>query len=128
MIGVYFGNSYLVTRSYQDDGVFFLIYLVTVLLFIFKDKIGKWAVAVFSALWFITQFLSHEWYTIFGAGVMGKTEEKIKHFSNALKWLETDGRYVPDVYHTVLHILVLIVLITSIIYICSLRNRKADKQ
>lgn len=123
MIGVYFGNSFLMARSYQDDGVFFLIYLATVLLFIFKEKIGKWAVAVFTALWFITQFLSHEWYTIFGSGVMGKTEEKIKYFSNALKWLETDGRYIPDVYHTILHVLILIVLITSIMYIRSLRKK-----
>lgn len=41
MIGVYFGNSFLVARSYQDDGVFFLIYLATVLLFIFKEKNRK---------------------------------------------------------------------------------------
>ena len=38
MIGVYFGNSFLVARSYQDDGVFFLIYSATVLLFVFKEK------------------------------------------------------------------------------------------
>ena len=88
-----------------------------------RKIIGKWAVAVFTALWFITQFLSHEWYTIFGSGVMGKTEEKIKYFSNALKWLETDGRYIPDVYHTILHVLILIVLITSIMYIRSLRKK-----
>ena len=128
MTGVYFGDSYLVTRSYQDDGVFFLIYSATVLLFIFKEKIGKWAVAVFSAFWFITQFLSHEWYTIFGAGVMGTVEAKYKYFSDAVKWLVIDGKYIPDVYHTVLHILILTVLITSIIYICSSQNKKADKQ
>ena len=128
MIGVYFGDSYLVTRSYQDEGAFFLIYLATVLLFIFKEKIGKWAVAVFSSIWFITQFLSHEWYTIFGAGVMGTVEGKIKYFSNALKWLEIDGRYIPDVYHTVLHLLILTVLITTTVYICNSRKRKADKQ
>ncbi len=54
---------------------------------------------------------------------MGKTEEKIKYFSKALKWLETDGRYIPDVYHTILHVLILIVLITSIMYIRSLRKK-----
>ena len=44
MTGVYFKDSYLVTRSYIDDGLFFVIYLATVVLFLIKDKIGKWAV------------------------------------------------------------------------------------
>ena len=36
MTGVYFKECYLVTRSYKEDGIFFLIYLVCVLLFIFS--------------------------------------------------------------------------------------------
>lgn len=28
------------------------------------------------AMWFVTQFLSHEWYTIFGDGLMGDTENQ----------------------------------------------------
>ena len=44
MTGIYFRNTYLVARSYKDDGIFFLIYLVTIILFIFKEKFGKWAV------------------------------------------------------------------------------------
>lgn len=121
MIGVYFSNSYLVTRSYKDDGLFFLIYLAAMILFIIKEKIGKWAVLVWTSLWFVIQFLCHEWYTIFGKGVMGSLEDKIKYFSGAIKWLEIDGGYIPDVYHTILHILILTVVITSAIYI---RNSK----
>ena len=30
MTGLYFGNKCLVTRSYKEDGIFFLIYLITV--------------------------------------------------------------------------------------------------
>ena len=71
MTGIYFRNTYLVTRSYKDDGIFFLIYLVTIILFIFKEKIGKWAVAVWTSIWFVVQFLCHEWYTIFGKGIIG---------------------------------------------------------
>ncbi len=41
MIGVYFSNSYLVTRSYKDDGIFYLIYLAAMILFIFKKKSGN---------------------------------------------------------------------------------------
>ena len=121
MTGVYFSSSYLVTRSYKDDGLFFLIYSAVMILFIFKEKIGKWAVLVWTSLWFVIQFLCHEWYTIFSKGVMGPLEDKIKYFSGAVKWLEIDGRYIPDVYHTILHILILAVVITSAIYI---RNSK----
>ncbi|MBQ8123913.1 MAG: hypothetical protein IJ170_11530 [Ruminococcus sp.] len=123
MIGIYFSDSYLVTRSYKEDGIFFLFYLVTVILFIFKEKVGKWAVAVWTSIWFVIQFLCHEWYTIFGKGIMGPLEGKIKFFSGAVKWLEIEGRYIPDVYHTILHILILAVVITSAIYI---RNTKSD--
>ena len=123
MTGVYFSNSYLVTRSYKDDGLFFLIYLVAMILFIFKEKIGKWAVWVWTSLWFVIQFLCHEWYTIFSKGVMGSLEDKIKYFSGAVKWLEIDGRYIPDVYHTILHILILAVVITTALYIRNSKKR-----
>lgn len=117
MTGVYFSDSYLVTRSYKDDGIYFLIYLVTVMLFILKERVGKWAVAVWTSIWFAIQFLCHEWYTIFGKGIMGTLDGKIRYFSGAVKWLEIEGRYIPDVYHTILHILILTVVITSVIYI-----------
>lgn len=41
MIGVKFGDKYLVSQSFSEDGVFFIIYTILVLLFIFKEKIGK---------------------------------------------------------------------------------------
>ena len=123
MTGVYFGNACLVTRSYEDDGIFFLIYAAVVMLFIFAEKAGKWAVAVWTSIWFVIQFLCHEWYTIFGKGIMGSLEGKIKFFSGSIKWLEIDGRYIPDVYHTILHILILTVVITSAIYI---KNSKKE--
>ena len=123
MIGVYFSDSYLVTRSYKDDGIFYLIYLAVMVLFIFKEKIGKWAVFVWTSLWFIIQFLCHEWYTIFGKGIMGTLEKKIEFFSGAVKWLEVEGRYIPDVYHTILHILILAVVITSAIYISNSKKQ-----
>ena len=55
MIGVYFNDGYLVTCSYKEDGIFFLIYFSAVVLFIIKDRIGKWAVLIWSVMWLITQ-------------------------------------------------------------------------
>ena len=90
MIGVSFGDKSLVTQSYKEDGVFFLIYLVTVILFIVKVQIGRWFVAVWTSLWFIIQFLCHEWYSIFNSGIMGSIEGKIEYFSGTLQWIRID--------------------------------------
>ena len=121
MTGVYFKDSYLVTRSYIDDGLFFVIYLATVVLFLIKDKIGKWVVLGWSVIWFIAQFMSHEFVTITGNGYENKTH----YFEGALKWLEIDGVYVPDVYHTVLHILILAVIVTGAVYVFQRKSKKA---
>jgi hypothetical protein len=37
MVGVCFGEQYLVTRSYRDDGLFFIIFCVSFLLFVYKE-------------------------------------------------------------------------------------------
>lgn len=125
MTGLYFGDKCLVTRSYSDDGIFFLIYLVAVILFIFKEKIGKWLVMGWLAIWFAIQFMCHEWYTIFNCGFMGSLEGKIQYFSGTIQFLQIEGKYIPDVYHTVLHTLILFALITTIIY--TVKTKKKAK-
>ena len=52
MTGLRFGDKCLVLRSYKDDGIFFLIYLIAVILFIVKEQIGKWFVIVWLLIWF----------------------------------------------------------------------------
>lgn len=120
MIGVYFNDGYLVTRSYKEDGIFFLIYFSAVVLFIIKDRIGKWAVLIWSVIWFITQFMNHELVTITGNNYEGK----MRYFDGALKWLDIEGVYVPDVYHTVLHVLILAVIVAGVIYVVRSKQRK----
>ena len=110
MIGVYFGDKCLVTQSYKEDGVFF--------------QIGKWIVAVWTSIWFVIQFLCHEWYTIFNGGIMGSLEGKIKYFSETVQWIKIEGKYIPDIYHTVLHILILLVIITTFMFIKKTGNKK----
>ena len=56
MVGLSINGSILVTRSYKDDGIFFLIFLVA---FIFKEKVGKYFLLVWLFMWFLTQFLFH---------------------------------------------------------------------
>lgn len=117
MTGLYFGDKCLVTRSYKEDGMFFVIYLVTVIVFLIKESIGKWLVIGWMSMWLVIQFMCHEWYTIFGSGFMGTLEGKIKYFSGTIQWLQIEGKYIPDIYHTILHILILCALTFTIIYV-----------
>ena len=119
MIGVYFGEKYLVTRSYIDDGLFFVIYLVALLLFVYKEKIGKYILNVWLFMWFIAQFFSHWWCTIMGNGF-----GMINYFKNSIKLFESTTKYIPDIYHIILHILILITLISLNMYLFKNRKQK----
>lgn len=116
MVGVYFEGTYLVTRSWKDDGIFMIIFAVTLVLFILKERIGKYILVGWQALWLITQFISHEWYTIVGSG-----EEKMRYFSGSIKLFYSENRYIPDLYHIVLHILIAVSLVLASLYI--IRNK-----
>ena len=56
------------------------------------------------------------WYTLFGRGFMGEMDKKIAYFSECIQLINVDGRYVPDVYHIVLHILIIIAFVVTLLY------------
>lgn len=123
MTGLYIGGKCLVTRSYKEDGIFFIIYMLVVALFIFKEKIGKWAAAIGLSIWFLVEFLCHEWYTLFNRGIIGNVEGKIRYFRDTIKWIQIEGRYIPDLYHIVEHILIVVALVSTVSYIIKNRNK-----
>lgn len=55
---------------------------------------------------------------------MGTLEGKMKYFSGTMQWLRIQGRYIPDVYHTILHILILFALVSTIIYVA--KNKETN--
>ncbi len=119
MTGLYFGNEYLVSQSYKDDGIFFIIYFVVFILFVFKEKVGKYLLDAWLFMWFITQFLFHWYSTITGGGL-----SKLEFFKGSIKIINSSSRYFPDLYHIVLHIFILIALIFLNIYIFQVRKKK----
>ena len=114
MFGVKLGEKYLVEGAFKDDGLFMLISVITFILFVFTKKIGKYFHLIWLSMWLVVQFLSHEWYTIFGNGFMGDVDVKINHFKDCIKIVSVQGRYVPDAYHIILHILLVIALVTTL--------------
>ena len=114
MFGVKIGDKYLVEGAFKDDGLFMLISVITFLLFVFTKKIGKYFHLIWLSMWLVVQFLSHEWYTMFGTGFMGDVDVKINYFKDCIKIVSVQGRYVPDAYHTILHILLVVALVTTL--------------
>lgn len=115
MTGLKIGSKYLVESAFKDELIFMIIPAVTLLLFVFFKKVGKYVHLIWLVMWFATQILSHEWYTIFGRGFMGDVEGKINYFHNCIQLVNCQGRYVPDLYHIILHILILLSMISIII-------------
>ena len=76
---------------------------------------GRWILLVILLFWFAVQFFCHWYYTIFGA-----SQEKIKGynkcFQNTIRVIpRSDKRLIPDLYHIVLHILILLNIITAVV-------------
>lgn len=124
MTGLYFGDNCLVTKSYKNDGIFFLIYLATIIFFAVKESIGKWLSVGWLSMWFLIQFICHEWYTIFNDGFMGSLQNKIEYFAGTMQWIRIEGKYIPDIYHTILHILILFTLISTLMYTVKIKKKQ----
>ena len=79
------------------------------------DPAGKWILFGILLLWFIVQFMCHWYFTIFGA-----TERKLQGYNECFRgsvriFPMSDKRLIPDLYHIVLHILILVNIILCLI-------------
>lgn len=84
--------------------------------FLLWEPIGKWVLFVELALWLIEQFFCHEYFTIFGSSSK-KLRGYNECFDGTVKLFPvSETRLIPDLYHIVLHLLILADLVlTSIL-------------
>lgn len=90
------------------------LYTIGLVSYHFFQPTGKWILLTILVLWFIVQFLCHWYYTIFGA-----SEKKLKGYNDCFKdairiFPMSEKRLVPDLYHIVLHVLILVNIIFCI--------------
>lgn len=76
---------------------------------------GKWILFGMLLIWFIVQFMCHWYFTIFGA-----SERKLQGYNECFKDSiriipMSNTRLIPDLYHIVLHILILINIIICVL-------------
>lgn len=87
------------------------LYSIGLVSYHFFQPAGKWILLTILVLWFIVQFFCHWYYTIFGA-----SEKKVKGYNNCFRdviriFPMSEKRLVPDLYHIILHILILVNII-----------------
>ena len=124
MVGFNINGKPLVEEAFKDDFIFFAIYVISILSFVLIDKIGRWVLSGWLFMWFVTQFFSHWYLTITGTGL-----KKIEYFKNTIKLFENETRYIADLYHIILHILILVVLTLLIVFIIkSLKDKKTKNE
>ena len=93
----------------------FIILLISFFTYLLFNDIGKWVLLGYYLLWFIMLFMNHWRYVIFGV-----TEIKLKGynkcFKNTIKLFQaSDKHLVPDLYHILLSVIVLLNLILLIL-------------
>ncbi len=87
------------------------LYSLGLIAFYCLQPAGKWILFGILLLWFIVQFMCHWYFTIFGA-----SEQKLKGYNDCFRgavrlFPMSDTRLIPDLYHIVLHLLILVNLI-----------------
>ena len=75
---------------------------------------GRWILLGILLLWFAVHFMCHWYFTIFGA-----SESKLKGYNDCFRgtvriFPMSETRLIPDLYHIVLHILILLNIIACL--------------
>ena len=104
-----FGRLLLVEGMGVKSAEFFVLCLYSIGLITYYafQPVGKWILFGILVLWLVIQFFCHWYYTIFGA-----SENKLKGYNMCFKDTArlipmSDSRLIPDLYHIVLHVLIL---------------------
>ena len=118
MTGLRVADRLIVSSAYRDDGIFFIVFLLVIALFVFREGLGRYVLSVWLFLWFSTQFASHWVFTLFGPA-----EQKNAYFSGTMKLIKSSDVYIPDLYHIVLHILI---MASFVFVVCYRPSRASD--
>ena len=95
--------------------VMLVIYSASVLTYLIFPSIWRFVVLGALVFWFIVQFFCHWYYTLFGA-----SDKKIKGYNECFQntihlFPQRDDKIIPDLYHIVLHILIILNITLSVI-------------
>ncbi|MDE7328538.1 MAG: hypothetical protein K2N57_02160 [Clostridia bacterium] len=112
--GLKVGNTKIVTSAFIDepiDFVFYIIFIVGIVFFILKDKIGKYILSIFIFLWGVFQFTT---YFKTGESIVAynKTFADTHHIIAA-----SQETLIKDTYHIFLDIFILLAFIVIMLFL-----------
>lgn len=113
---------------FSVDTVWWIIFVICSMIFLLKEKLGKYILSIFLSIWVITQYFSHWHYTIFGV-----TQEKLIGYNNYFKNTyhivpSSDVVLIPDLYHIILHALIISLLALIVVDIFQNKSRKKQRK
>ena len=87
--------------------VMLCLYSIGLISFHLFQPAGKWILFAILVFWLVVQFFCHWYYTIFGTN-----ESKLQGYNDCFRntihiFPISEKRIVPDLYHMILHILIL---------------------
>ena len=88
--------------------VMLCLYSIGLIAYYLFQPAGSWILFAILVIWLVIQFFCHWYYTIFGA-----SESKLKGYNECFKDTVRlipmrEKRLIPDLYHMILHILILL--------------------
>lgn len=95
--------------------VMLCLYSIGLILYYMLQPAGKWILLAILVFWLVVQFFCHWYYTIFGA-----SENKLKGYNDCFRntiriFPMSETKLVPDLYHIVLHTLILLNIIICLL-------------
>ena len=107
------GNVLLVEGMGIKSAEFWMlvVYAASILLRVVLPQVGNWFVLSVLVVWLVVQYFCHWHFTIFGA-----TPEKIRGYNQCFEGSlcivpRRADRLIPDFYHIVLHVLIVLNLV-----------------
>lgn len=117
--------TYRVGRRTLVDGmgvrsaefVMFCLFAAGIALLWLFEPVGRWALPAVLLFWAVVQFFCHEYFTLFGA-----SEKKLRGYNECFKdtihlFPAGAARIVPDLYHILLHLLIVVNLTLSVLFL-----------
>ncbi|MDR2202480.1 MAG: hypothetical protein LBP26_06985 [Clostridiales bacterium] len=114
MTGLKFGQTKIVTSAFTDepiDFVFLLLFIGAAVVFILKDKVGKYVLTGFLFVWFLIQA------SVYFSAKQGIAKYNDFFFDTHRIFAASDTFIIKDTYHIFLDLFILFALIASITFL-----------
>ena len=114
ILGMKIGNFYLVESAIKDepiDIIWWVIFVICFIIFIVKDKVGKYILISFVSIWGLIQY-----------SMYFKSAKRIEDYNNYFKKTHhiissSNNFLIKDTYHIFLDLFIFIVSISLVIFI-----------